>query len=278
MKKKDDGVDVEGRAPGFFLYPSDLERELRPLPVGAQALWTRMFLQMHWAKRRGYLEHSTGEPFTADDIARMVGMPLASVNRHLAEMETKYGTFSRDERGVIFNRRMVRDTEISLKRKEAGRQGGNPVLVGNLDKQNPDLDKQNENLDNQTSNQNGTRGSTRARSSSSTSISTSVSSSDDDKVAAGEAAEFPETAAAVRGYFRSADDALIVVIARKSMQAYADVVNGHTNVPPLTDAILAEAIHEAKFKKQYSPGPFMESVPRVVKSWAEEAIRNGSIH
>lgn len=171
MKRKDDGIDVEGRAPGFFLYPSDLERELRPLPVGAQALWTRMFLQMHWAHRRGYLEHVTGEPFTAEDIARMVGMPLSAVNRHLIEMETKYGTFSRDEHGVIFNRRMVRDTEISAKRKAAGSMGGNPVLVGGLDKQNPDLDKQNENLVNQMSNQNGFRGRTRARGSFSSSSS-----------------------------------------------------------------------------------------------------------
>lgn len=92
------------------------------------------------------------------------------------------------------------------------------------------------------------------------------------------AQEFPETAAAVRGYFRAADDALIAVIAQKSFQAYASVVNGHSSMPTLTDALLAEAVHEAKFKKQYSPGPFLESVPRVVKSWAEEALRNGSIH
>lgn len=167
MKRKDDGIDVEGRAPGFFLYPSDLERELRPLPVGAKACWTMMLLRMHFSKRRGYLEHETGKPFSADDIARLVGMSVSQVNRHLYEMEHTYGTFSRDEDGVIFNRRMVKDTAISQARKTAGKAGGNPVLL----KQSKDLNKQNENLLKQESNQNEVWGSTRARSSSSSSFS-----------------------------------------------------------------------------------------------------------
>ncbi len=90
--------------------------------------------------------------------------------------------------------------------------------------------------------------------------------------------EFPETAAAVRGYFPSADDAIVTVIANESVRAYIDAVNGHGKSPPLTDAIIAEAVHEAHFKKQTSPALFREKVPRVVKSWAEEAIRKGQIH
>lgn len=89
--------------------------------------------------------------------------------------------------------------------------------------------------------------------------------------------EFPETAAAVRGYFPSADDAIVTVIANESVRAYVDAVNGHGKSPPLTDAIIAEAVHEAHFKKQTSPALFREKVPRVVKSWAEEAIRKGQI-
>lgn len=150
LKKSNDSEEVAGKQPGFYLYPADLERELRPLPVTAQALWVRMLLQMHWAARRGYLEHPTGEPFSSSDIARMVGMPLVSVGKMLDAMENRYGTFSRDEHGVIFNRRMVRDTDISNKRKAAGRLGGNPNLVGNEVNQHP---KQNENLVKQIPNQ-----------------------------------------------------------------------------------------------------------------------------
>jgi hypothetical protein len=153
VKRSNDGEEVAGKQPGFYLYPADLERELRPLPVTAQALWVRMLLHMHWASRRGYLEHPTGEPFSAHDIARMVGMPVASVVKMLDAMEHRYGTFSRDTHGVIFNRRMVRDTEISEKRRAAGRLGGNPNLVGNEVNHTA---KQNGNLLNQTSNQNPT--------------------------------------------------------------------------------------------------------------------------
>ncbi len=101
---------------------------------------------MHWAPRRGYLEHSTGQPFSNEDIGRMLGMPRSVIDKTLYEMEHKYGTFSRDEMGVIFNRRMVRDTDISLKRKVAGSRGGNPKLLN-----------QSQDLLNQDSNQTATK-------------------------------------------------------------------------------------------------------------------------
>jgi hypothetical protein len=60
-------------------------------------------------------------------------------------MEHKYGTFSRDDKGVIYNRRMVNDTELSAKRKAAGRLGGNPKLVGMQVNQNGNLHNQKSN-------------------------------------------------------------------------------------------------------------------------------------
>ncbi len=91
-------------------------------------------------------------------------------------------------------------------------------------------------------------------------------------------ADFPETAIAVRSYFPSADNAIVISIAHAAVRSYADAVNGHGKAPTMTDAIIAEAVREAYFRKQQSPGLFLEKVPRVVKSWAEEAIRNGTIH
>lgn len=115
-----------------------------------------MLLQMHFSPRRGYLEHSSGQPYSTEDISRMIGIREKKVQNLLTEMEEKFGTFSRDENGVIFNRRMVRDTAISKIRKEAGSKGGNPAL-GNLDNQNPpDVP----NLDNQSSNQNASKSDT----------------------------------------------------------------------------------------------------------------------
>ena len=93
-----------------------------------------------------------------------------------------------------------------------------------------------------------------------------------------EATEWPLTAAAVRGYFASADDVIVLQIVQNSVRAYVDVVNGKSGTTPLTDEIVAQAVHEAYFKKQTSAGLFPSKVPRVIKTWAEEALRNGSIH
>lgn len=90
--------------------------------------------------------------------------------------------------------------------------------------------------------------------------------------------DFPESARAVRKYFPSADDSIVVTIAHEAVRSYVDVVNGHGKSPPLTDALIAEAIEEAHFEKQKSAGAFVQKVARVVKTWAEEALRDGSIH
>jgi hypothetical protein len=118
MKRKDDGIDVHGKAPGFWFYPADYERDVAPLSLAAQGLWVRMLCRMHFAKRRGYLEHANGAPVTPEDLARMVGSTTAQVTKLIAEMD-RIELFSRDENGVIHSRRMVRDAHISDVRKQA---------------------------------------------------------------------------------------------------------------------------------------------------------------
>lgn len=119
MKRRNDGHDPEGRTPGFWLYPADLERDLKPLSFETQGIWIRMLLAMHWTSRRGCLVHPTGAAMTDEEIARSIGADPKRFAKARAEME-RAGTFSRDESGAIFNRRMVRDTDISMKRRAAG--------------------------------------------------------------------------------------------------------------------------------------------------------------
>ena len=113
-----------------------------------------MLLQMHWSARRGYLEHPTGKPYTDDDIGRMAGIESEEVGKILSEMEDRYGVFSRDENGVIFNRRMVRDSEISAKRREAGMKR-RPLFVGTFAEQNGDFAEQNREQNGNFAEQNG---------------------------------------------------------------------------------------------------------------------------
>ena len=123
-----------GKAPGFYLYVGDLERELQALTAPAQALWTRMLLKMHEAPRRGFLEHSSGLPFTIAELARLVGVTVLGASKILEEMR-RVGTFSEVD-GVILNRRMVRDTKLSEIRRQAGLARAPLVSVSKVLEQN----------------------------------------------------------------------------------------------------------------------------------------------
>jgi hypothetical protein len=118
MKRRDDGVDVQGKAPGFWFYPADFERDVQMLSLEAQGLWIRMLGWMHFSPRRGYLILPTGIPMTISDISCRAGKKHHVVVKALAEME-RVGLFSRDENDCIFNRRMDRDSHITKVRKEA---------------------------------------------------------------------------------------------------------------------------------------------------------------
>jgi hypothetical protein len=88
-----------------------------------------MLCLMFESVRRGYLQHATGKPVTAEQLARMTGCSTDEVSRLLQELEDS-GVFSRTEHGVIFNRRMVRDEHKRLLCSRAGKNGGgNPALT-----------------------------------------------------------------------------------------------------------------------------------------------------
>lgn len=121
MKRRNDGIDVEGKSPGFWFYPQDYERDMQILSLESQGLWSRMLCWMHFnVNNRGFLELATGEPMNEHDIAAKVGKALAQVTTCLSEMK-RHGVYSVDERGCIWNRRMVKDTKISRIRADAAR-------------------------------------------------------------------------------------------------------------------------------------------------------------
>lgn len=118
---------MAGSLPYLKLFVADYlaEPSLRAVSLAARGLWTTMLLFMHQAERRGYLEHR-GEAMTSDYLAKQVGVHATEVESLWHEMERE-GVFSR-ENGVIFCRRMVRETRKSALCKEAGKRGGNPAL------------------------------------------------------------------------------------------------------------------------------------------------------
>lgn len=113
------------KAPAFQFYTGDWMKdpELRSVSLEARGLWVDLLCLMWESPQRGYMVARSLLAFRYDQIARMVGASPETVQRLIEELEA-VGVCSRDDRGAIYCRRMVRDAQISAKRAENGRKGG----------------------------------------------------------------------------------------------------------------------------------------------------------
>lgn len=128
------------KRPSFQFYPADWRKDpaLSACSLAARGLWIELMCIAHEAEEYGFLTIN-GNQMTDSQLSRMVGEAPKVVVKLLAELE-QAAVFSRDDRGAIFSRRMVKDERLRMVRSEAGKLGGNPDLVGVKDKQK---DKQN---------------------------------------------------------------------------------------------------------------------------------------
>ncbi len=112
--------------PAFQFYPADEESEpsLRSCSLAAFGLWRRMLNLMHVGKPYGHLTMPAGVPIEPKQLARMVNATAATVKRLLDELENS-GTFSRNDQGVIYSRRMVWDEYRRNSSAAGGKQSQN---------------------------------------------------------------------------------------------------------------------------------------------------------
>jgi hypothetical protein len=119
--------------PWIKFFPADWlsDEKLRLCSLGARGLWLEMLCLMHKnTRRRGYLEHASGAPVTVAQIARAVSIPTAEAEELVNELEGA-GVFSRDDRGVIYSRRLVAEQSFREACSAAGKKGGgNPDFGG----------------------------------------------------------------------------------------------------------------------------------------------------
>jgi len=113
----------------FFTRDYLDDRPLRKCSPAARALWVDMFCLMNEGNPHGFLADSLG-PHDDKYLAQLSGIPLAVTKKLIAELES-FKIFSRDEQGVIFSRRMVRDEQVRQRRAEGGPLGGNPAIKVN---------------------------------------------------------------------------------------------------------------------------------------------------
>ncbi len=101
----------------FFTRDWMADEALSSCSLGAQGLWMRMLCLMHRAAPQGHLLINGKRP-TDDRLAASLGVPVEILRGLLIELR-EAGVFSVTNGGVIYCRRMVRDSAISEKRSKA---------------------------------------------------------------------------------------------------------------------------------------------------------------
>lgn len=122
MKRLNDGLDRPQKSPASQLYWNDLLAELTPLSDIARGLWMVMLCHMALSPQRGKLVYADGSPWSVKDIKKLSGSGNRSAESAYSELNRK-AVFSVLSDGTHFNRRMVRESELSKLRQVAGNKG-----------------------------------------------------------------------------------------------------------------------------------------------------------
>ena len=126
------------KLPALQFYPGDWRKDpgVQALSRHDRSVWFDMLLIMHESDERGVLLLA-GKPMPDDALARILNLDNQEVKQILSTLLT-YGVASeREDDSAIYSRRMVRDEKLIQTRREAGKKGGNPLLLNQKDNQNP---------------------------------------------------------------------------------------------------------------------------------------------
>ena len=117
------------KLPAFQFYPGDWRKDpaVQACSIGARGFWFEMLCLMHESEERGFLLVG-GHPPDISTLARLTGTSKAECQGYLKELEDRK-VFAKDEKGVVFCKRIVRDEAARQKNIEDGKKGGNPMLI-----------------------------------------------------------------------------------------------------------------------------------------------------
>jgi hypothetical protein len=100
------------------------DQAVRRLTLAERGLWIDLLHFAAVGSPTGYVCDDRGTPLTHEEIARVTNAGSPVEVAKLIEAIVEKGVASRDRTGRLFNRRMVRQAELSAKRKRAGKLGG----------------------------------------------------------------------------------------------------------------------------------------------------------
>lgn len=118
------------KRPAFQFYPADWKKDpaLSLCSIAARGLWIEIMCIAHESEQYGYLVIN-GKAMSTAQIARLVGDSPAAVKKALDELEAA-GVPSRDERGALYSRRMVKDEALRNVRADGGKGGKEHGIKG----------------------------------------------------------------------------------------------------------------------------------------------------
>jgi uncharacterized phage protein (TIGR02220 family) len=116
--------------PALQFYPADWRKDLAVQALGYhdRGVWFEMLCLMHESSERGVMLLN-GSPISEDVIARLLGLDNQTFNQTLTTLLTYGVAKRRQDDSAIFSKRMVDDEKLCKIRREAGKLGGNPVLL-----------------------------------------------------------------------------------------------------------------------------------------------------
>lgn len=95
---------------------------LRLCSLAGQGLWMRLLCIAAESEEPGHVIIAGRNP-SAEDLTKLCGAPAEEIARLVTELENN-GVFSRDHRGFIYSRRMVRDFRKRSGNAKGGKKGG----------------------------------------------------------------------------------------------------------------------------------------------------------
>jgi len=105
----------------FFWSDWESDQGLKQCSLAAQGLWMRMLCICAKSDPCGYLVIH-GKNLNVEALAKAVSASAAQVDALLIELEN-WGVFSRDRKGRIYNRRMIKDEKRSQEGRKWKKQG-----------------------------------------------------------------------------------------------------------------------------------------------------------
>ena len=118
------------KLPAIQFYPADWRKDpgIQALSYEERGVWFELLCLMHESSKRGYL-FLNGKAISEERLAIILNLDNHKVKQILTTLLDCGVASLCEETGAIVSRRMVRDDLLIQIRRNAGKQGGNPILL-----------------------------------------------------------------------------------------------------------------------------------------------------